>query len=266
MNNMVVFGSYIPLNSPIHRLDARTKLLLCIWYVISVFFTNHLWSSLWLTAVLLVTLIISQVPLKMYWSGLKPFLIIILITVCLQVLFSSGGQTYWHYGWISITSDGIANSFLIFYRFTVIITASTVLTATTPTLQLANAFSWLIKPLKWIKVPVDKISLMLSIALRFVPTIMNDIKVIMDAQRSRGMNFHQGNIMTRLKHLLPIVIPLFVNAFQHSEDLTTAMEARGYSLDRPRTEYRQLQWHSRDTIAIILIILVDVGIGILNFI
>lgn len=266
MGNMVVFGSYVPLNSPIHRLDARTKLILCIWYVISVFFANHLWPAIWISFVLLITLIISRVPLRMYWTGIKPFLIVILITVCLQVLFSSGGQMYWHYGWISITSDGIKNAFLIFYRFTVIITASTILTVTTATLQLAGAFSWLIFPLKWLRVPVDKISLMLSIALRFVPTIMADIKIIMNAQRSRGMDFHQGNLITRLKHLIPIIIPLFVNSFQHSEDLATAMEARGYSLERPRTQYRQLSWHKGDTVALLLMLMADVVIGILNLI
>lgn len=266
MSNMVIFGSYVPLSSPIHRLDARTKLILCIWYVISVFFANHLWPALWVSLVLLAVLIMSRVPLKMYWAGLKSFLIVILITVCLQVLFSSGGQMYWHFGWISVTSDGIKNAFLIFYRFTVIITASTVLTATTPTLQLASAFSWLIYPLKWLKVPVDKISLMLSIALRFVPMIMADIKVIMDAQRSRGMDFHQGNLITRLKHLLPVVIPLFVNSLQHSEDLAIAMEARGYSLDRQRTQYRQLRWRKGDNIALLLMLVVDVGICILNLI
>lgn len=266
MSNMVVFGSYVPLKSPVHRLDARTKLILCIWYVISVFFTNHLWPALWLSLVLLITLIISRVPLKMYWAGLRPFLIVILITVFLQVIFSSGGQVYWHYGWMSITSDGIKNAVLIFYRFTVIITASTVLTVTTPTLRLASAFSWLIYPLKWLKVPVDKLSLMLSIALRFVPTIMDDIKVIMDAQRSRGMDFHQGNLITRLKHLIPIIIPLFVNSFQHSEDLATAMEARGYSLERSRSQYRQLQWQRNDTVALFLMFMVDVGIWALNLI
>lgn len=266
MNNVVVFGSYVPLRSPIHRLDARTKLLLCIWYVISVFFANHFWPAAWLSLILLVTLILSRVPLKMYWAGLRPFVIVILITVCLQVFFSSGGQMYWQYGWLSITSDGLKNSLLIFYRFTVIITASTALTATTPTLQLASAFSWLIYPLKYLKVPVDKISLMLSIAMRFVPTIMADMKMITDAQRSRGMDFHQGSLMTRLKHLLPVVIPLFVDSFQHSEDLATAMEARGYSLDRPRTQYRQLTWQRRDTLALLLMLIVDLGVGVLNLI
>ena len=107
---------------------------------------------------------------------------------------------------------------------------------------------------------------MLSIALRFVPTIMADIKIIMNAQRSRGMDFHQGNLITRLKHLIPIIIPLFVNSLQHSEDLATAMEARGYSLERPRTQYRQLHWHKEDTVALLLMIIADVGIGILNLI
>lgn len=266
MNNMVVIGSYVPLNSPIHRLDARTKLILCIWYVISVFFANQLWPAIGVSLILLITLLMSRVPLRMYWSGIRPFLIIILITVCLQVLFSSGGRLYWQYGWISVTSAGIKNSFLIFYRFTVIITASTVLTATTPTLQLASAFSWLIYPLKWLRVPVDKISLMLSIALRFVPTIMTDVKMIMNAQRSRGMDFHQGSLVTRLKHLIPIIIPLFVNSFQHSEDLATAMEARGYSLERSRTQYRQLHWRRRDNVALILMFAVDIGIWLLNLI
>lgn len=265
MNGLVVFGSYFPVKSPIHRLDARAKLTLCILYVISVFFANKLWPALFVSAVLLVTIFLSRVPLKMYWKGLRPFFLIILITVMLQVLFSSGGQTYWHYGWLQVTSDGFKSGLLILYRFTVIITASTVLTATTPTLQLANAFSWLIYPLKWLRVPVDKLSLMLSLALRFVPTIMNDVQAITNAQKSRGINFHQGGPITRLKNLLPIVIPLFVNSVQHSENLALAMESRGYVLDRPRTQYVQLKWGRRDSVAIVLMGLIAVGIAILNY-
>lgn len=264
MNNRLVFGSYVPIQSPLHRLDARAKLILCVWYVITVFFAYSLSTTLWLLVALLVAIQASHVSLKLYWHGLRPFFWVIVITALFQVLFSSGGHLYWHWGWMSVTTDGLVNALILIYRFTVIITASTVLTATTPTLQLAAAFSSLLKPLRYLRVPVDRFTLMLSVALRFVPTIMKQLQQIMNAQRARGMQFNQGGLIARCHHLMPILIPLFINSFQRSEELATAMEARGYVTGAQRTSYQQLRWHKRDAVALLLMLVVTVGLVILK--
>ena len=234
------------------------KLLMCVWYVVLVFFANSWGTSLWLLAALLGVMLLSHVSLRQYWQGLRPLAWVIVFTVVFQVLFSSGGKLYWHWGIMSITHDGLANSLIIFYRFMVIITSSTVLTATTPTLRIADGLDWFMRPLKFLKVPVNQITLMLSIALRFIPTIMDEAGKITNAQRSRGMNFHQGNLVKRVKHLVPVLIPLFVNSFKRAEDLATAMEARGYDPDSPRTHFRQLHWQKNDTTTFVLMVLVTV--------
>lgn len=264
MNNKIVFGSYVPADSPLHRLDPRAKLLLCIWYVVLIFFVNNLWTGVWLLLVLLGTMLLSRVQFRQYWSGIRPLAWIILFTVVFQIFFSSGGKLYWRWGIMSVTSDGLVNSLIIFYRFMVIITASTVLTATTPTLRIADGLDWYMRPLNLIKVPVNQITLMLSIALRFIPTIMDEAAKITNAQRSRGMNFNEGNVIKRAKHLAPVLIPLFVNSFKRAEDLATAMEARGYDPDQPRTHFRQLHWQVPDTFAMLAIIVVTIVLLILR--
>lgn len=260
MNSKIVFGSYVPVKSILHRLDPRIKLIMCIIYVILIFFVNNFLAAIWLLLALLAAIKLSNVGLRQYWQGIKPLFLIILITVAFQILFSSGGKMYWHWGIMAITRDGLINSLIIFYRFIVIITASTVLTATTQTFQIADALAWLMKPLQIIKVPVNQITLMLSIALRFVPTIMDETNKIMKAQRDRGINFNAGNLLTRIKHLVPILIPLFVNSFKRAEELATAMEARGYDPNAPRTHYRQLVWHKNDAWASLALLIVTVGL------
>lgn len=249
MNNSVVFGSYVPIDSPIHRLDPRAKLMICFWYVILVFFANNLWTNLWLAIFLVGLIFMTRVPLVSYWRGIKPMLWIIIFTIAVQILFSSGGHVYWHWGWMAITSGGIHQCGLIFARFVLIIISSTVLTVTTPPLQLADAVESIMQPLKFLHVPVNSIALMLSIALRFIPTIVNEVQQIMNAQRARGANFDSGNVLNRAKRLVPVLIPLFVSSFKRAEDLATAMDARGYDPDGKRTKYRVLQWHRRDSIA-----------------
>lgn len=256
MDNTIIFGAYVPGTSPLHRLDPRVKLLICITYVILVFFANSWLTCLWSVLVLLAVIFASQVSIKMYWRGIRPLAWIILLTVAFQVLFSTGGPVYWHWGFMSVTQDGLVNSFIIFFRFMVIITASTVLTATTPTLRIADALSWYMQPLKLIRVPVNQIILMISIALRFIPTIMDEAVKIANAQRSRGMNLDEGNIFKRLMRMVPILIPLFVDSFKRAEELATAMEARGYDPAAPRTHYRQLSWHRRDTVGLVLLVVV----------
>lgn len=258
MNNKVIFGLYVPTKSILHSLDPRLKFIACFWYVILVFFANNVATNIWLAIVLIVLMQISRVASKMYWQGIKPLMWIIIITALVQALFSSGGHIYWQWHMLALTSDGIRQSIYLMLRFAFIITISTVLTVTTTTLQLADAIESIMKPLKYLKVPVNQIAMMLSIALRFIPTIMNEVNTIMDAQRSRGMDFSSGNIFQRTKKLVPVMIPLFVSSFKRAEELATAMEARGYDPNGLRTKYRQLKWHRNDTIALIVIVIATI--------
>ena len=159
---------------------------------------------------------------------------------------------------MSITSVGMIQSLYLILRFAFIITISTVLTVTTTTLQLADAIESLMKPLKHLKVPINQIAMMLSIALRFIPTIMDEVTTIMNAQRARGMDFSTGNLYQRARKLVPVMIPLFVSSFKRAEELAIAMEARGYSPDGQRTKYRLLVWHHQDTVAVVILLLITV--------
>lgn len=258
MENKVIFGLYVPTNSIIHRLDPRLKFIACFWYVILVFFANDVVTNIWLGALLLILMKMSRVSAKMYWSGIKPLMWIIIITAIVQLFFSTGGQTYWQWHFLSITSAGMAQSIYLILRFAYIITISTVLTVTTTTLQLADAIESIMKPLKHLKVPVNQIAMMLSIALRFIPTIMDEVTTIMNAQRARGMDFSSGNLLQRTRKLVPVMIPLFVSSFKRAEELAVAMEARGYDPNRQRTKYRQLTWRRQDTISFVVVLLVTV--------
>lgn len=265
MNSKVIFGLYVPTNSLIHRMDPRLKFIACFWYVILVFFANDWLTNIWLGLVLLGLIKLSRVPLKMYWSGIRPLMWVIIITAAVQLFFSTGGHIYWQWHFMAITSVGIIQSVYLVLRFAYIITISTVLTVTTTTLQLADALESLMKPLARIKVPVNQIAMMLSIALRFIPTIMNEITTIMNAQRARGMDFSSGNIFQRAKKLVPVMIPLFVSSFKRAEELAIAMEARGYDPNGKRTKYRQLVWHLLDTYSLIAMLLVTIILFALRF-
>lgn len=251
MTNRVLFGSYVPGTSGLHRLDPRLKLLTCFWYVILIFAVNSAWGYLFMALCLVGLMILSKVPIRFYWAGIRPLVWVILITVVVQLLFSSGGTTYWRWGILAVTAGGLSQAGVIFCRFILIITASTVLTVTTAPLQLARAIETLMRPLAKLRVPVNQIAMMISIALRFIPTIMDEVMTIMQAQRARGVNFAAGGLLTRAKRLVPIMIPLFVSAFRRAEDLATAMEARGYDPEGERTHYRQLRWQHQDSWALV---------------
>lgn len=258
MNNRVVLGMYVPTNSRFHSLDPRAKLLVVCWYVVLVFLATSLVENLWLTLVLVLMIVVTKVPFRMYWHGLKPMAWVIAFTVVVQLLFSSGGVTYWHWGPFHLTSGGVADAGLVFARFTLVILASTVLTVATPPLQLADAVESIMKPLKIFHVPVGQVSLMLSIAMRFIPTIFDEVATIMNAQRARGANFDEGSLWQRAKRFVSVLIPLFVASFQRAEELAVAMDARDYDPNGKRTKYRLLRWQKRDWAAVMLMVAVTV--------
>lgn len=253
MMNKLIFGHYVPGNSVIHRLDSRAKLLASFYFIGIIFLANN-WQTYLLLIIFTISLVfLSKVNLKFFILGIRPLIWLIVLTVLLQVLFTSGIETYWSWGIFNITEFGIMNGLFTFCRFILIIFMSTLLTLTTLPLELSDAIEYLLRPLKVVRFPVYEISLMLSIALRFVPTLMDETEKIMNAQRARGVDFGEGNLVQKMKSLIPLLIPLFVSSFNRAEDLAIAMEARGYQGGEGRTKYRILHWQYRDTVVIVVL-------------
>ena len=253
MDNMIL-GRYIPGNSIIHRLDPRSKLVAMILLIIIAFWANNPITNLILFIATGIFVILSEVPLSFFIKGLRSMFFLIAFTTLFQLFFISGGQVLFEMGFIKITSYGIEQAGIIFCRFVLIIFFSTLLTLTTMPLSLATAVESLLGPLKRFKVPVHEIGLMLSMSLRFVPTLMDDTIRIMNAQKARGVDFGEGNIIQKVRSIIPILIPLFASSFKRADALAIAMEARGYQGGEGRTKYRRLSWNSRDTLSIIAIL------------
>ncbi|AGY82647.1 energy-coupling factor transporter transmembrane component T family protein [Carnobacterium inhibens] len=260
MMDKLIFGRYIPGTSWIHKLDPRAKLLGTIIFIGIIFLANNWQTYLLLLVFALGAIHLSNIKLSFFINGVKPLIWLILFTVVLQVLFTGGSTIYFDWGPIIVSQEGLINGVFIFCRFVLIIFMSTLLTLTTMPLSLTDAIEYLLRPLKVIKVPVYEIALMLSIALRFVPTLMDETEKIMNAQRARGVDFGEGNIFQQMKAIVPILIPLFVSSFNRAEELATAMEARGYKGGEGRTKYRKLDWVSRDTVAMLAYALLTVGL------
>ena len=262
--NKMILGRYIPGDSPIHRLDPRTKLLVTFYYIAIVFLANNWQSYLFVGVVTLAIIPLAQVSWRFFIRGLMPILFLIVFTVLLQVFFTTGGHVYWHWGWLTISSLGLTNAVFIFLRLVLIIFMSTLLTLTTPSLSLADAVESLLKPLRKVHFPVTEVALMLSIALRFVPTLMDQTTKTMNAQRARGVDFGSGGLIKQVKSIVPLFIPLFVSAFSMADDLATAMEARGYNDGNHRTRYRVLRYGRGDVMAAGVMAVLTAGLVLLR--
>ena len=252
MDNMIL-GRYIPGNSIIHRLDPRSKLVAMILLIIIAFWANNPITNLILFIATGIFVVLSEVPLSFFIKGLRSMFFLIAFTTLFQLFFISGGHVMFEMGFIKITSYGIEQAGIIFCRFVLIIFFSTLLTLTTMPLSLATAVESLLGPLKRFKVPVHEIGLMLSMGLRFVPTLMDDTIRIMNAQKARGVDFGEGNVIQKVKAMIPILIPLFATSLKRADSLATAMEARGYQGGNGRSQYRQLNWMNKDSVALLLV-------------
>ena len=252
MDNMIL-GRYIPGNSIVHRLDPRSKLVAMILLIMIIFWANNPITNLILFVVTGIFVALSEVPLSFYIKGLRSMFFLIAFTTLFQLFFISGGDVLFEMGFFKITSHGIEQAGIIFCRFVLIIFFSTLLTLTTMPLSLATAVESLLGPLKRFKVPVHEIGLMLSMSLRFVPTLMDDTIRIMNAQKARGVDFGEGNIIQKVKAMIPILIPLFATSLKRADSLATAMEARGYQGGNGRSQYRQLNWMNKDSVALLLV-------------
>jgi len=233
-------------------------------FIFILFLANNwqIYLLLWFFTIIVIRL--TKVQLKVYLRGVRPLLWLILFTVCLQILFTSGGQIYVDWGPITISKFGLINGLYIFCRFVMIIFISTVVTFTTKPIDLTDGINFLLTPLRKIKVPVDELSLMLSISLRFVPTLLDETQKIMDAQRARGTAFGEGSVFQQMKTLVPIFIPLFVSSLNRSEEMANVMEVRGYQSSKKRSSFRQLQWNTIDSVSLIVMVILTLGLVILR--
>ncbi|GAB6093568.1 energy-coupling factor transporter transmembrane component T family protein [Furfurilactobacillus curtus] len=258
MLEQLTLGRYIPGQSWLHRLDPRAKLLLALYLIVMAFLTTT-----WTTYVLLFAFVggliwLTGLSLSYFIRGIGPLIWLIVFTALLQLLFTPGGHVYWHWGVLMITQTGIELSTAVFLRFLLIITVATVLTLTTAPLAIADGVESMLRPLRVVHFPVAQTALMLSVALRFVPTLLDEAQTIMNAQRARGVEFNNGGLIKRLRAIVPLLIPLFVGAIGRADDLATAMEARGYQGSEHRTRYRVIHWHGFDTGAVIVVIVLNI--------
>lgn len=249
----MIFGRYIPADSPMHRMDPRSKLILVFLFVCVVFIANNAITYGILAIYTLLMVLSSKVPIRFLIGGLKLVLWLVLFTLVLHLFFTKEGEIIFEWGWITIYEEGLKKGIFISLRFFLLILMTSLLTLTTTPIEITDGIEVLLDPLKKIKFPVHELALMMSISLRFIPTLMQETDKIMKAQMARGVEFSSGPLKERVKAIIPLLIPLFIGSFKRAEELAVAMEARGYRGGEGRTKYRLLKWSLLDTSMIVLL-------------
>ncbi|RST71807.1 energy-coupling factor transporter transmembrane protein EcfT [Siminovitchia acidinfaciens] len=247
MMEKMIFGRYIPGDSVLHRLDPRSKLLFVFGFILIVFLANNVITYSLLVGFVLMLILISKMNISFLMNGLKPVIILIVFTFFLQLFFNKEGAVIFSIGKVHIHEEGLRMAIFISTRFFLLVFVTTLMTLTTTPITLTDGLESLMKPLNRFNFPVHELALMMSISLRFIPTLMDETDKIMKAQMARGVEFSSGPIKDRIKAIVPLLIPLFVSSFKRAEELATAMEARGYRGGEGRTKYRLLEWEGRDT-------------------
>ena len=257
------FGQYYPAVSFVHKLDARIKILLSIAYIVGVFLcsSNYLGFGLCLIFILLAT-ILSKVSFFRLLKSIKAVIFFIVLSAILQLLLNKSGTPLWEGGFI--TDQGVKNAIYIVLRITLIVLGASLLTLTTSPVEIADGIESLLYPLKFIKFPVHEFALIMSIALRFIPTLLDETDRIIKAQKARGADFESGNIFKRAKALIPVLIPLLISSFRRADELADAMDARCYSGSKNRTKYKKMKMTYRDLIGVIFTAGLIVGVVMLN--
>lgn len=246
----ITIGQYFPVNSVLHRMDPRFKILITMLFIIMLFAGSSFWSLLAGAVFVFLAQALSRIPFKMMIKSIKPILPILFITALLNLLFIDDGDVLWQWQFLKLTEGGITTSIFMMVRIVLLIIGSSLLTYTTSPILLTDAIEALLSPLKHVKFPVHEMAMMMSIALRFIPTLLEETDKIMSAQKARGAALDNGKLIQRVKALVPILIPLFVSAFRRAEELATAMECRCYRGGEGRTRLRQLKAAARDYIGL----------------
>ena len=258
----ITLGQFFPGYSVIHKLDPRTKIILATIFIVSVFLSNNPVSFFVIALMTIFMVFLSRISLRVILKGLKPILFILVFTALLNVFVTQGDSkpliTFWV---INIYTEGMVRAVFMAFRIILLIVGTSILlTYTTSPIALTDGIESLLSPLKKIKVPVHTFAMMMSIALRFIPTLVEETEKIMNAQKSRGADFSSGGLIRRAKALVPILVPLFVSAFKRAEELATAMECRCYRGDKNRTKLVKLEYKGRDFLWMILYVILLVAI------
>lgn len=260
----MIFGRYVPADSLVHKMDPRSKLTVIFLFVCIVFLADN-----WITYALIgiytfFMLGLSRIPFRFLYSGLKPILWLVIFTLILQLFFTNNGHIIFKMGPVKIYDEGLRQGIFISFRFLFLILMTSLLTLTTTPIEITDGLETLLNPLKKVRFPVHELALMMSISLRFIPTLMEETDKIMKAQIARGVEFASGPMKERMKAVVPLLIPLFISSFKRAEELAVAMEARGYRGGEGRTKYRKLSWKTRDTIQILFLMVLAVLLFVLR--
>lgn len=264
MSSSLIIGQYIPNDSAVHRLDPRTKIVIIFSFIVFVFFANNTLSYAWLALFAIGSALMTKVKLRYIAKGLTPVWFLIIFTFVLHLIVTKEGDVLFEVLGFSVYSEALIQGFFISLRFFLLILVTSLLTLTTTPIEITDAIETLLNPLKKIKFPVHELALMMSISLRFIPTLMQETDKISKAQASRGVDFRTGPIKDRIQAVVPLLVPLFVSAFKRAEELAMAMEARGYQGGEGRTKLRELKIIRLDWFAILIFVITLIGLFVLR--
>lgn len=250
----ITLGQYFPEESSIHKLDPRVKIIMALVFIVALFLVKDFIGFAIAATTLAIVIALSKVPFGFLVRGLKPILIIIIFTFTVN-MFMIGGEVLWKWGFLHITREGLNTAVFMAIRLILLIMGSSLLTLTTKPINLTDGIESLLKPLRIFKVPAHELAMMMTIALRFIPTLLEETDKIMKAQMARGADFESGNILNRAKSLIPLLVPLFISAFRIAQDLALAMEARCYRGGDNRTRMNAIKIGARDGFALFFLIL-----------
>lgn len=242
----ITLGQYFPGHSVIHRLDPRTKLIVMVVYIVALFLAVSWVSYGLMLTFLLICIKVSTIPPKSIVRGMKPLVFILIFTCVLNLFYTEGGKNLVKIGIFSISTEGIKRAFFMLSRILMLISGTFLMTYTTSPISLTDGLESLLKPLKKVGLPVHELSMMMCIALRFIPTLIEETDKIMSAQKARGADFETGSILQRAKALIPVLVPLFISAFRRADELATAMECRCYQGGEGRTKMKLLRYGRND--------------------
>ena len=264
MLNDVTFGQYYPAKSFVHKLDPRIKLLALIAYIVLLFCADNFYSLFACAVVLMAAIIAARVPFGMVLKSVKAIIFILIFTSVLNLFFHGGEHLLWQWEFIRIYREGLIFALFLILRLFFLVMGSSILTLATTPVALTDGIESLLTPLKWIRFPVHELALIMSIALRFIPTLIDETNRIISAQKARGADFESGNIFKRIKAIIPILIPLLISAFRRAEELGDAMDARCYTGSKNRTKYKKLKLGIRDLIVFLIFGALIAGVVLLN--
>ena len=260
----ITLGQFFPGNTVVHRLDPRSKLLLVVVYIVALFMAESFISYGVMLITLISVVILSRIKVKVILKSMKPLLLIMILTAVLNLFYTQGTVLvkFWIF---TITKEGIFSAFFMVLRISMLICGTFMLTYTTSPIALTDGLERLLNPLKKIRVPVHELSMMMCIALRFVPTLIEETDKIMSAQKARGADFESGNLLSRAKALIPILVPLFISSFRRADELAVAMECRCYHGGDGRTRMKQLKYALQDVLALLFGAIVLAGVIVLGY-